>query len=79
MSKATWSTYRMWRQVLSVIAVGGNSAESMPDIWSPTSITFRARSQPEAQKKADKFWRDAQLGSGSMICIPEGTTPQGVK
>lgn len=33
-------------------------------------MTFRARSQAEAQKKADRFWRDAELGSGSMLCIP---------
>jgi hypothetical protein len=68
----------MWRRVKTAVAYHGSSAETFGD-WKATQITFRARSQPEAQKKADKFWRDAQLGSGSMICIPEGTTAQGVK
>lgn len=64
-----WNTYRMWRQVVNAVANTGSSAAWLSD-WKPTDITFRARSQAEAQKKADKFWREAQLGWGSMICIP---------
>lgn len=66
---ATWNTYRMWRQQAYAIANSGSSAAWLSE-WKPTDITFRARSQPEAQKKADKFWREAQLGAGSMLCIP---------
>ena len=67
--KVAWNTYRMWCRVRNAVAVAGNSAEWLGE-WKATDITFRARSQAEAQKKADKFWRDAQLGFGSMVCIP---------
>ena len=66
---AKWSDYRMWHQVRNVVAVAGCTAESL-GAWKPTDITFRARNQAEAQKKADKFWREAQFGAGSMVCIP---------
>lgn len=66
---ATWNTYRMWRRIKSGIAKSGSSAIWLGE-WKSTGITFRARSQAEAQKKADRFWRDAELGSGSMLCIP---------
>jgi len=59
----------MWRRQMLAVANHGSSAEWLGD-WRPTDITFRARSQAEAQKKADRFWRDAELGSGSMFCIP---------
>lgn len=65
----TWNTYRMWRRVVNAVAVAGSSQEWLGE-WKPTEITFRARSQAEAQKKAGKFWRDAQLGFGSILCIP---------
>jgi hypothetical protein len=71
---ADWNTYRMWRRVKTLISNHGNSAEIFGE-WSATQITFRARSQPEAQRKADKFWRDAKLGMGSMVCIFDGTQP----
>lgn len=70
----TWNTYRMWRRVKNVVVNSGNSGEYFGD-WKATEITFRARSQPEAQKKADRFWCDAQLGSGSMVCVLDGETP----
>lgn len=73
-AKSNRHTYRMWRRVKRVITEGGNSAETLGD-WAPTQITFAARSQSEAQRKAEKFWRDAELGSGSMTCILEGTAP----
>ena len=66
---STWNTYRMWRQVVNAVSNAGSSAVWLGD-WKPTDITFRARTQQEAQKKADKFWREAQLGFGSMLCIP---------
>lgn len=72
--QSKWFTYRMWRRVKYAVANGGNSAGWLGD-WRATEIAFRARSQSEAQKKADKFWRDAQLGSGSMVCILEGERP----
>lgn len=73
---ATWNDYRMWRRVANVVASGGSSAEWLGD-WKATEITFRARSQAEAQRKADKFWRDAELGFGSMVCLPISEAPVG--
>jgi hypothetical protein len=69
-----WDKYRMWRRVMNAVAVGGSSGEWLGE-WRPTEITFPARSQAEAQKKAEKFWRDAKLGMGSMVCIFDGTQP----
>lgn len=66
---AQWNDYRMWRQVVNAVANSGNSAAWLGE-WKPTDITFRARSQEEAQRKADKFWREAQFSAGSMVCIP---------
>ena len=66
---ANWGDYRMWRRAGNAVANCGASGAWLGE-WKPTDITFRARSQAEAQKKADKFWREAQLGSGSMLCIP---------
>lgn len=58
---ADWNTYRMWRWI------SGH--------WKATEITFRARSQKEAQAKANRFWTDAELGEGSMVCLLEGVLP----
>jgi hypothetical protein len=66
---ATWNLYRMWRQQMLAVANSGCSQGWLGE-WKATDITFRARSQAEAQKKANRFWRDAELGSGSMLCIP---------
>lgn len=59
----------MWRQQMIAVA-NASCSQGWLGEWKPTDITFRARSQAEAQKKADKFWRDAQFGSGAMLCIP---------
>jgi hypothetical protein len=64
----------MWRQIVNAVAVNGQKAEWLGE-WVATDITFRARSQTEAQGKADRFWCDAELGSGSMVCAPIGTDP----
>lgn len=64
-----WSDYRMWRRPVNAVATGGCSAAWLGD-WKPTEIIFRARSQPEAQKKANKFWRDAQFGGGRCCAFP---------
>ena len=69
-----WLVYRMWRRAKTAVVNCGNSAEILGD-WTPTELTFKGRSQSEAQKKADRFWRDAQLGSGSMVCVLEGERP----
>lgn len=66
---ASWTDYRMWYRKMNAVAVAGSSAAWLGE-WKPTDHIFRARSQPEAQKKASKFWRNAQLGSGSMLCVP---------
>lgn len=65
---SAWNTYRMWRRARNAVANSGSTAEWLSE-WKATDITFRARTQEEAQKKADKFWRDSQLGSGSMVCV----------
>lgn len=67
--KNQWSNYRMWYRPANAVANGGWSAAWLGE-WKSTDILFRARSQPEAQKKADKFWREAQYGAGSMLCVP---------
>ncbi len=66
---AAWSSYRMWYQPAHGVASGGSSAFWLAD-WKPTDHIFRGRTQAEAQKKADRFWRDAQLGAGSMEVRP---------
>lgn len=69
MAKTQWSDYRMWYRQINAVANAGSSAAWLGE-WKPTDHIFRARSQAEAQKKADKFWRDCQFGSGSMSCVP---------
>lgn len=72
-----WNTYRMWRRAGHAVANNGCSGEWLGG-WKPTDITFRARSQAEAQKKANRFWREARLGFGNMVCIPADETYEGV-
>jgi hypothetical protein len=66
---AEWRDYRMWRQVVNGVSNAGCAGFWLGE-WKPTDITFRGRSQAEAQKKADKFWREGRLGHGSMTVIP---------
>ena len=40
--------------------------------WLPTQITFKARSEKEAMKKANKFWQEGQFGMGSIMVNREG-------
>lgn len=70
----TWATYRMWYQPVHVISGDGGSAEQAGS-WKPTDFTFRGRTQAEAQNKARKLWRDAELGAGAMTCVLEGQRP----
>jgi hypothetical protein len=69
-----WKDYRMWRRAPCGVVNGGSSAMWLGE-WKPTNIFFRARSQAEAQKKADKMWRECQWGPGSMLCIPANEQP----
>lgn len=74
MSNAKWATYRMYYQLPTRVAASGSKGMDLggvPRKWKSSDITFRARSQEEAQRKADKFWRDAQFGVGSLTVIEE--------
>lgn len=70
---AEWRDYRMWYRRMYGVANGGLSA-SYASEWKPSDNIFRARSQQEAQKKADKFWHECQFGEGSSLCIPADET-----
>ena len=65
-----FADYRMWYLPRYRVANSGCSAEFAAPEWRPTDHIFRGRSQQEVQKKADKLWREAQFGSGSMLCVP---------
>lgn len=71
---AKFEIYRMWYQLARVETNSGNSGE-VASQWKPSEHTFKGRTQQEAQNKANRFWRDAELGAGSMICVPEGQRP----
>jgi hypothetical protein len=71
---AEWKTYRMWYQLARVVSGDGGSAEQAGN-WKPSDFTFRGRTPVEAQGKAQRFWRDAELGAGAVTCMPEGERP----
>lgn len=71
MKRIVFKTYRLFRRkVLSVKTVGNIDGRYLDKNWSSTRITFKARTQKEAMRKADKFWKDGQFGMGS-ICVME--------
>ena len=39
--------------------------------WTPTQITFKARNEKEAMKKAQKFWKRGQFGMSSIMVREE--------
>lgn len=69
-----YRTFRMWRQPVWVVGNGNCTIETWQE-WKPTRLTFKGRTQAEAQRKADQFWREAQFGIGSMVVLPEGEAP----
>ncbi len=65
-------TYRLYRKiVLAVKTVGNVDGRYLANEWSPTQITFKGRTEKEAMKKAEKFWREGQFGMGAIIVIKE--------
>lgn len=72
--------YRLWRRPALgpefVIAEDGNNSVERLGEWGATNLTFKGHSQPEAQRKAEKFWQDSGLGPGLIACLPEGVLPQ---
>lgn len=71
---AEFKVYRMWYQLAHVVTNGGSTGE-VASQWKPSEHTFKGRTQEEAQNKANRLWRDAELGAGSMICVLEGSRP----
>jgi len=53
--------------------VNGNTADGFEKEFSPTQITFKARSDQEAMKKANKFWRESEMGAGSITVVQENS------
>ena len=39
--------------------------------WKATRITFKARNEKEAMRKANKFWQDGVFGMGSITVKEE--------
>ena len=58
------------KPVYSVPKEAGVDGRYIHDEWRQTNITFKARSESEAMKKADKFWQEGGFGMGS-ICVQE--------
>jgi hypothetical protein len=56
--------------VLSIPTVGNIDGRYLEDKWTPTTVTFKARSEGEAMKKAKKFWEEGEFGMGSIIVKP---------
>ena len=62
--------YRLYRQkVFSIPTVGNINGRYLDNKWTPTEVTFKARNENEAIKKARKFWKDGKFGMGSIIVI----------
>jgi len=66
----SFSLYRLYRkEVLAIQTVGNLDGRYLDNKWTPTKVTFKARNENEAMKKARKFWDDGQFGMGSIIVI----------
>lgn len=65
-----YQIYRMWYQLAHAVRNG-----EIAGAWKPSDMTFKGRTQKEAQNKANRFWRDAELGTGAMLCVLEGQRP----
>ena len=77
--KMKFKTYRLYRArpigTSSWAGMGNrNSSLTLNKNYSPTTITFRGRSDKEAMKKANKFWQDGNFGQGSITIKEESET-----
>ena len=67
-----YKTYIMFcRKVLASPSSGNIDTRYFARDFTATRITFKARNEKEAMRKADKFWRDGQFGMGSIIVKEE--------
>lgn len=67
-----FDNYRLYREkVLAVKTVGNTDGRFLDDKWSPTQIIFKGRSEKEAMKKADRFWREGEFGMGRIKVVLE--------
>jgi len=66
-----WNTYRLWNRKVVGASPHNHGRNHDPRVfdrdYTPTTITFRARSRQEAERKGCKFWEEAELGKGSFI------------
>jgi hypothetical protein len=70
--KNAYGSYRMYsRKVLAGPSSGNIDTRYYAQDFTATRITFKARNEKEAMRKADKFWRDGQFGMGSIIVKEE--------
>jgi len=58
-----WKTYRLYRPSHSVASDGGRESHPCGSMI-PTMKTFKARTQKEAEDKAFKFCKEAELRFG---------------
>lgn len=66
-----YNEYRLYYQkVLAVKTVGNIDGRYFDKNWTPTHITFKARTETEALNKAKNFWKNARLGMG-CICVKQ--------
>jgi len=68
-----WNNYRMWNRKVVGACKYNHGRNHDPRVFdenfTPTDMVFRARSHKEATRKGGKFWRDAELGTGSFIMV----------
>jgi hypothetical protein len=70
--KGTYKTYRLFcRKVLASPSSGNIDTRYFAKDFTPTRITFRARNEEEASRKARAFWIRGQMGMGSVILKEE--------
>lgn len=67
-----YKNYRLLYAPILACPVDGNiDSRVFSKTFYRTGITFRARTDAEAQKKADKFWKRGQFGMGKILVRPE--------
>ena len=67
-----WNTYQLYYTTgfcpTGMQAKQGCEWKFLDDNFRPAkNIFFKARNEKEAMKKANKFWRDGQMGGGRII------------
>jgi len=68
-----YKLYRLLiRKVFAVPSWGNVDTRYFDSEFTPTRITFKARTDKEAMRKACKFWREGDFGMGSITVRKEG-------